>query len=134
MCFKINQKVKSSNCKIGYKVVRLFPAGTLRSVLYGRADWNTPRGMRRRSPGPTWVRSMPWIVDSLSTGRYAKHGIYIFRSVQIARCNCYPVDGDVILKVLLKPEDFIFEDSDGKIATYQKVTIAEEQPYLDWYD
>jgi hypothetical protein len=132
MCFQIEKFASRPRSRIAYKIVTRTPAGYLRSVTGKRFKpkgqyWSTPGATVHRSKGPT-SKEGNWG----SGNKNAAHGIYVFRTVKDAK-NMLWSPGQVILKVLVDPADWLHNDRYAGVATYEKVTIAEDQPYLDWY-
>ena len=136
MCFVIDFTAERPINKVAYKIVQLTSAGYLRSTHFFRGSdtyWSTPGATVHRSTGPTH-RSGFWGIEPCSS-----HGIYVYRTLASARraLRDFHDEPAVILKVLIDPADWIqssyLPPRQLAIATYDKVTVAENQPYLDWY-
>lgn len=133
MCFRIDSEAKRPQQRVGYKVVKFTRGHYLRSTMGSGQEWSTPGATIRRSRGRTSKLST-W-----SPGRTACHGIYVCERLKDARRLDYQVD-EIIIKVLVDPADWLHSndrwgnDACSHISTYDKVTIAKEQPYLTWYD
>ncbi len=89
MCFQINKRAIRPRNRIAYKVVFLTRAGYLQSATGGQFTgkahyWSTPGATIKRSKGKT-ESSSAWG----GSGRYAKHGIYVFGTLERARRNCW---------------------------------------------
>ena len=142
MCFVIDERGEIPRNKYAWKVVEIGPDGYLRSLHYSAKIWQ-PGVTARRSHGPTTcgidydyllpLRHLSW--------RRAEHGIYVFLHEQAARKNLrsfHKTKTFVLMKVHVDAEDFLFRNEistlrPDHIATYEKVTPCERQPYLTWY-
>ena len=109
--------------RVAYKVVKLSRYGSVRSLMRAKL-WAT--GVHTRSNGPTSRRG-------IHNTKKANHGIYVYTTFAEARRCRYEGYGEVILKVYVKGSDLLHLDMNGKRATYDKVTVTENQPELEWY-
>lgn len=133
MCFVINMSAPRRESRIGYKVVRINKRGYLQSQYYhervGGKRWY-PGAVVKCSPGPSSSRS------SFGSQR-AWNGIYVYTSAQIAKSAAGRYGSGsslVVLKVKVDPKDWRHTGTGGGVSLYGKVTVPEEQPYLDWYE
>jgi hypothetical protein len=137
MCFEVDKKAKRPRITTAYKVVTL-RRGYLDSLVYGfknQTPWSYPGRTVRCSEGPTTYET-PRLVSTYKTSRLvsAKHGIYVYtsrRRAEKAIRKSYRTDL-VILAVSVSPSCWLHTSTCGTKATYYKVTIKEQQPYLDW--
>lgn len=132
MCFFIDKKAKKPHRVKAYKVVELSRTGRLSSIYYsGKHDWNTPGGTVTRSKG----RTMSW--------GHAEKGIYVYHKLEEAEKEAKERNlinffskkfVSVVLLVHLKPADWLHTSKTHRVSTYEKVVIAENQPFLEWFD
>lgn len=151
MCFRIDPEALCPRVTKAWKLVAVNEkTGAVRSVCYRRKRWHT--GINRRSRGPTmqpdpgYVRSDKYV---------ASHGIYVYLTKADAfsantglswRPLIFPRIGEasVLLQVIVDPADWLHssyqqvvgvhgEYRQRRIATYRKVIVPEEQPYIEWY-
>ena len=124
MCFFIDRRATCPRKRVVYKIVRKEGSGYLRSQFQGR--YYQP-GVHRRSNGSTTL------------GCQANHGIYVYLELKEAKAQItnYPWRpwrrNDVIMRCEVAPMDWLHTSTCGKIATYHRITIPEEQPYIEWY-
>jgi hypothetical protein len=98
------------------------------NVYPRRGDkWNTPGAIVERDKGRTY-NTGPTYYSWCSS---ALHGIYVYTSEPGAK-RCLYDSQKVILKVLVNPKDLLHTSIDGDVATYERVTVAENQPWIDW--
>jgi hypothetical protein len=115
------------------------------SVLYNRKTsaecWNKVNGVVKRSRGKTATHSR-WGYHS-----HSLNGIYVYLSRKQAEYVAKTSGRHcVVLEVEVDPEDHIYSSHLGgwgrwtdhnrkvRTATYEKVTVKEDQTYIDWYD
>lgn len=120
MCFFIDQNATSRKSKVAWKVVDLCHNGDLKSEFYSKF-YNYPGEDIHRKPGKT----------SNSWGSNAKSGIYVFGTLKEAEDWCGPYQ--IILKLKVSPADWLYSSVYGDDHTYDKVTVCENQPYIEWY-
>lgn len=131
MCFTVlNESLnkqaytKQRRRRVAYKVVELKRNGSVSSLMRAKL-WTT--GVHKRSKGPSMVK-----------GRFkhthkSGHGIYVYTTLAMADACRYTGYGEAILKVYVKGSDLLNLDLNGRRATYDKVTVTEDQPELEWY-
>jgi len=128
MCFRIGQKAKRPEQRTVYKIVRL-ESGYLSSVIYPKKTvqhvWSYP-GAVVRAVGETTT-------DLENDAMYTMAGIYVYLTKDLAKIYCYPGTRCVIIALSVNPKDWLFTSWNGQEATYKKVTIKEEQPFIEWY-
>jgi hypothetical protein len=128
MCFTINETAERPTARIAWKIVELTPAGYLRSMFYPQQLWQPGREQRRLRY--IW----PWSsASSDSTYRYALGGIYVYTSKKEARKEYNSDSSDnVLMRVHVNPDEWLFTSLDGSVATYNAATPCEVQPEFDW--
>ncbi len=135
MCFLIDRTAKQPRIKYAWKLVRFTKHGYLRSVVYDTgAPWSYPGAIVRRSPGST-VRESSWHTNNVA---HASRGIYVYRRLRDAEYEVRNCNDLVILKVEVLPTDWLYSSVVQRawhlhMSTYEKVRVAEDQPYLEWY-
>lgn len=129
MCFSIDiHRQRRWTVRQVWKTVRIVNRrGQLRSMVMGSVDWNYPGERVEKSGGHPLDARLAW-----PSGRWhftTRHGIYVFREeppVHLMPWDCVPL----LLEV--DPEDFLYHNWDSTMGTYKAVTIAEDQPWIDW--
>ena len=77
-------------------------------------------------------------------GGAAVAGIYVYGTKEEALKRApsgwwtpwYGIEGTsakAVLKLEVDPADLLHVSISGKVATYRKVTVPEDQPYIEWY-
>jgi hypothetical protein len=116
MCFTIDENAKSWKQAYAWKILYYDP---FTEYLYSPFKGNR------------WRKGSYFIAQRTSTCRKtyegvlkAEKGVYVFKTKNLARQ--YGITSDeVILKVKVDPEDFLFTDGKGQ-ATYKKVYLPED--------
>ncbi len=104
------------------RVTRGYMASSMYPMRGDGRKWNTPGAIVTRDAGPTQYHGS------------ARHGIYVYTSEAEAIDRAWDCD-HVVLKVLVSPTDLIHQSMRGRqTVTYEKVTVAEDQPWIDWVD
>ena len=123
MCFPIDKNARKWTQNRVYKAVRLVN-GKPRSP-YHFTRWHKGE-VKRRSCGPT----EEMFLDRCPSR--AAHGIYVYRTLNAAVDNKRGA-WSAVLVLEVDPSDFICTDGKDK-ATYDKVRVADEQPYIEWVE
>lgn len=140
MCFIINHRIRRSTRRTAYKLVQVHRRTSRVSSLVHNSKYWEP-GVHHCSVGPITSRG----------GRYAECGIYVYNTLAAAyKALRRKYSGNyrgwftrpwhtydlVIMKVIVEPADFLFQsngEDDQDVSTYRRVTVPEEQPYMEWY-
>lgn len=135
MCFTVNTKAKRPRLRTVWKVVKLHVNGALRSeIARTTLCYNYPGSIIKRTP-----RQAPTSTSGFASNRVlAQSGIYVYLSKSYAVKRTYPAwtfdgAGLVLLKLEVDPADWLHTSDDGVMATYDKVTVAESQPAIEWF-
>lgn len=121
MCFEIRQPQKPWRNRVAWKVVQICGDGYVSSsmrVFFWAPGEVVCKGGVYWSPG----RSV----------REARAGIYVYRHEPDP---LRLVSNFVVLKVHVNPADFLYHGVDynlKQVATYKKVFVPENQPYIEW--
>lgn len=136
MCFPISKRAKKPRQTVAWKVVTINSRGYLQSKVHANQKWQ-PGETVHRSGGPTTYPSFTYCVPNTLEDAVAYHGIYVYLDEKIAHSLCFGMY-NVVLKVRVSPKDFLHRGQyiwdNGMIATYDKVYVPEDQPYIEWYD
>ena len=135
MCFTVNTKAKRPRRRTVWKVVKLHVNGSLRSwIARTTLCYNYPGSIIKRTP-----RQAPTSASTFASNRVlAQSGIYVYLSKSDAVERIPPAwsedaAGSVLLKLEVDPADWLHTSDDGVMATYDKVTVAESQPEIEWF-
>lgn len=134
MCFLVNEDAQRPQCIKAFKVVELTWNGYLKSLSY-RTSYSYP-GYAVRCNGTQYTINS---INFAKNGkRYANHGIYVYLDQRTAERALGKIKYNrVILRVIVDPADWLVSSKKSLnsllMATYKKVIIDEDQPYLEWY-
>ena len=123
MCFQINEKAKRPRKKYVYKTLRLTRNGYLESPIY-LTSWQP--GEVKEAKGTSY-----YIASKFPPVKRAFKGIYVYLTYKDAAY--YKSKYEVIVKLEVDPRDWIHTCYQGIRATYRKVKLLEEQPYIEFY-
>lgn len=137
MCFQIDRTAERPGQRIAWKVVQVTCEGDVKSLIRDttRGWWPGPR----RATGPSY--QVIYHGNGKPHSWLAYQGIYVYTTKHEAlRNNGYqgwrsghPYTDYAVMKVLVDPEDWLHTSQDGRTATYKKVMVPENQPYIEWY-
>ncbi len=120
MCFTIKKGAKAPKNRIAWKVMRITSSGLLRSFIYDGGPYE-PGQVVHRSKGPTSIYG------------YSRNGMYVYLNERYAEQIVHNWPNEVVVRVKVSSKDFLhLEKNYDEVATYEKITICEDQPYFDW--
>lgn len=122
MCFIIDTTARRSNKRVVYKAV-ILSRGIVRSMLYSYR-WST--GEHKIDFD---AKTEEWTGERLDS----YEGIYVYNSLREAENNVYRHHNEVILKLNVRPQDWLYTNFKQTVSTYRRVWVPEDQPYLEWY-
>lgn len=136
MCFRINNKAPRRRAKYGYKLVRVMPGtGVVRSAIFSGYTWHTGEHKIRKG-AKTVDDGVFFVGDRVTKIPCANEGIYIYTSKKAALDFGTVGEGFlplVLMKVQVEPKDHLYTSKCGRMATYRKVIVPEDQPEIEWY-
>lgn len=120
MCFNIDPKAKPWRNQRAWKRLKLYDNGRLASPFYSHYQWST--GINRMDRGATYY-------VTLYGDAVAMHGIYVYKTKKQALLRvCHD---EVVVRLRVDSKDFLHTDGKDQ-ATYRKVELVENQPYIEW--
>ena len=139
MCFVIDKTAVAPETRVAYKVVLLAKGSGAVHSYYRGYKWCT--GVHELS---AYARARTRATIRRNKEQ-AHQGFYVYMTLAAARRAIrslrFHADGKacVILKVCVDKKDWLYSNDLGgavavlPVATYAKVTVPEEQPYIEWY-
>ncbi len=127
MCFRIDHGAKRPKRRKAYKIVHITRGGLVVSHIHNK-HWqcNKTHSIRKNA--------------CIHMQGSAHEGIYVYCSLAAAKDTFRygNISDSVIMKVEVDPADWLYSSYDNGwcsgVATYRKVYVPEEQPYMEWYD
>lgn len=128
MCFILADKQERWENKTVWKILRI--RGESLESLHGM-------GRKLNWWANTWVKAEgspnPRAGGFLGTPLFrSAGGIYVYKSEVSAGNRCRFYYNAVLIRLKVDPEDFLHHDRYNEIATYRKVYLDEDQPFVDF--